>query len=293
MSKCDMIRDMLPLVAEEMASEETRKFVREHVAVCSECRAALLQMQKEAGRTGDAPTMPLKAVRREMRLRRLLIAALSIILALCALTPLVSLMTRQIWRPFDKDMVYVSATERGGRKVVNSVLLKDVQNAGRYWVENLDGEAALFVYAYDTLYDTLCGKKLTVHFSERDWPDKVPVTEVYYQQNAGAQSVPVWGTGEETAPLPLPRLYLGYYLALAVISAAALGLAMLFARKAPVLRSVLGKLLCAPLCYIAAHAAILGAETTSYSAQRDCAFIWCMWALFYAACLCALRLKRK
>ena len=41
MSKCDLIRDLLPLYVDGAASEESARAVEEHVAQCPECRQAL------------------------------------------------------------------------------------------------------------------------------------------------------------------------------------------------------------------------------------------------------------
>lgn len=295
MSKCNLIRDLLPLVAEEMASEETKTFVQKHIAFCPGCAAELAHMQKSAQPIGELPALPLRAVRRELIRRRALIVVLTALIAMCIVLPAVSLMTRPIYKPFDEDAVYVSSKNPGGQAYIDSVLMLDVQNAGWYWAEDADGgEAALYVYAYDTLYDTLMGKKIMVTFSQRQWPEGVPVTRVYYQQNNGQENVLLWGPETGERQITLPRLVLGYYVLFAAGAAAVLGAAWLFARRRSLrAKRLLAQLFFAPATYCAAHFAILQLDTASYSAQRDCIFIWCMWALLYGACLCALRLKRK
>ena len=50
MSKCDLIRDLLPLYVDGAASKESARAVEEHVATCYECRQALEDMR--------APTPP-------------------------------------------------------------------------------------------------------------------------------------------------------------------------------------------------------------------------------------------
>lgn len=44
-SNCNIIRDILPLYIEDMASVDTVSFVEEHLAICEECRAELEQMK--------------------------------------------------------------------------------------------------------------------------------------------------------------------------------------------------------------------------------------------------------
>ena len=45
MSKCDLIRDLLPLYVDGAASKESARAVEEHVATCYECRRALQDMR--------------------------------------------------------------------------------------------------------------------------------------------------------------------------------------------------------------------------------------------------------
>ena len=42
---CDVIRDLLPAVADEIASADTEALVKEHIEQCAACRAALDAMR--------------------------------------------------------------------------------------------------------------------------------------------------------------------------------------------------------------------------------------------------------
>ena len=53
--ECDMIRDLLPLCAEHMASEKSELIVREHLAECKACTAEWEALQNE---TLPAPEVP-------------------------------------------------------------------------------------------------------------------------------------------------------------------------------------------------------------------------------------------
>ncbi len=51
---CDVIRDLLPAVADEIASADTEALVKEHTKACADCRAALAAMRApEAAPTAD------------------------------------------------------------------------------------------------------------------------------------------------------------------------------------------------------------------------------------------------
>lgn len=48
-NECNIIRDLLPLYAEDMISADTVAFVEEHLAKCAECRAELENLKRESG----------------------------------------------------------------------------------------------------------------------------------------------------------------------------------------------------------------------------------------------------
>lgn len=73
MKDCGIVKDLLPLVAEDMASEESTAFVKEHIERCAECKAALDAMKAPVE---AEPAAPLKTVRKAVKRRGLLIAGL-------------------------------------------------------------------------------------------------------------------------------------------------------------------------------------------------------------------------
>lgn len=73
MKDCGIVKDLLPLVAEQLASEESTAFVKEHLKTCADCRAAFDAMQAPVE---AEPAAPLKTVRKAVKRRGLLIAGL-------------------------------------------------------------------------------------------------------------------------------------------------------------------------------------------------------------------------
>ncbi len=73
MKDCGIVKDLLPLVAEQLASEESTAFVKEHLKTCADCKAAFDAMQAPVE---AEPAAPLKTVRRTVKRRGLLIAGL-------------------------------------------------------------------------------------------------------------------------------------------------------------------------------------------------------------------------
>lgn len=73
MKDCGIVKDLLPLVAEELASEESTAFVEEHLKTCADCRAAFDAMKAPVE---AEPAAPLKTVRKAVKRRGLMIAGL-------------------------------------------------------------------------------------------------------------------------------------------------------------------------------------------------------------------------
>ena len=81
---CDVIRDLLPAVADELASEDTKALVKEHIEQCAACRAALDAMRAPS----PAPTADEKEIDYLKKTRkkgwRAVIASMLAVLMLCA-----------------------------------------------------------------------------------------------------------------------------------------------------------------------------------------------------------------
>lgn len=73
MKDCGIIKDLLPLYAEELASEESAALVREHLETCEDCRKVYEQMKAPVE---TEPAAPLITVRKAVKKRGWLIAGL-------------------------------------------------------------------------------------------------------------------------------------------------------------------------------------------------------------------------
>lgn len=70
--ECDVIRDLLPLYAEKLASPASSALVEQHLADCPACRAELEQMEKPVSvQPEPQPDAPLKNIRSSLNRRRL------------------------------------------------------------------------------------------------------------------------------------------------------------------------------------------------------------------------------
>lgn len=92
-NECNIIRDILPLYIEGMVSDDTVSFVEEHLHHCSECQENLAKLkapteidnlQKDTA-TRQNEAVPLKILKKKLQRRRIITAAISVILTVAAL----------------------------------------------------------------------------------------------------------------------------------------------------------------------------------------------------------------
>jgi len=93
---CDIIRDLLPLYAEDMVSPDSRKLVDDHLCGCDACTKILGSIQKAAAIPVASDPESLKKVKKGIRRRRIL----SVMAALLTLITLASFVITYLFVPF-------------------------------------------------------------------------------------------------------------------------------------------------------------------------------------------------
>ena len=251
---CGVIRDLLPLYVEDLASEETKQVVDEHLADCPDCREKLEELKQPATPEPDA-SEALRGVKKAIRRRRWQTALLA---ALLVFLPLFSLLARSIDKyalPWEKDL---TLSFDGRVSAMESELCTDPDT----------GETTLLLQGWSSRWNdrqTLTPERGILTFS--DIPDCV-----FYGYGFRSPQKLLFGRSMNGGAIILPRLALGFYLLLSLAAAAVLGLLWLILRKkkaAPVLRA----LFFAALSYPIGHLLVKGTQTLSFFLPRDLAFI--------------------
>ena len=93
---CNIIRDLLPLYAEDLASEDTRALVQEHLCGCIDCTNYLGSLKRETPIPVENTPDSLRKVKKTILRRRLL----SVAAALLSLITLASLVFTFLFTPF-------------------------------------------------------------------------------------------------------------------------------------------------------------------------------------------------
>lgn len=86
-NECNIVRDLLPLYIENMASEETREFVEAHLSNCPECNELYLSMTEKgkeeiADEEAQKKILPLRIVKRKLLCKKIVASAISVVILL-------------------------------------------------------------------------------------------------------------------------------------------------------------------------------------------------------------------
>ena len=282
-NKCNLIRDILPLYAEDMVSTDTREFVSEHLGHCEECRAQLGHMRKSAGVIPDAAVVPLKRIKKELCMKRLQTVIFTAFLACAIVTVAFGILTSPEFFPYSDHLLKVTEGSDGSITIAfnNKV-------TGYSCMKESDNETETEIYrinAWTTTWD--------LYLSDRGRQNMVIPSgketeiQIYYAQNNGSEDVLIHGSDEHAREngVTLPRLILMPYFILAVLVLAILAMIRLLLRNKPAAVARTDRMILLPVSYIAAHLCIKGIRFTTYSSQRDVCMILLAAMLLYFAML--------
>lgn len=274
---CPVVRDLLPLYAEDMVESETRALIDNHLADCSECQQKLSEAKIGAVVPVDA-AKPLLALKRQIRRRRWIAAIIAgLLVFVCVFTydyranslkpipwqdglvEVLGVETRSY------EDVYGGDPPEGRASTVEALVLKvDGRINGTqetYYAED-DGTNTAILQGFGRRAD-FAQNGLTPSNEMVICP--VPDRLIYGYE---APQCILWGEPLNGGVEVLPRLALAYYVLFALVLTALAGLLWLLFRKRA-WSWILRQVTFAPLSYAIAHLLLMGTSTTSFSLTRD------------------------
>lgn len=328
MSKdCSIVQDLLPLYAEDMLREETKKFVNGHLSQCAACRAELDALRADV-KPQPVSAQPLRELKKRLRRKKLTAVLLAVALALTLATAGFAYLTAPQYLPYDETEWMITRSPRAladgsimsdgltdlsGIESISVNLLTPVSGTKVTSTQDPDsGKTVYFITAWRTPLDTWCGTfdvSDTGDHAQREANalldalgetesartlftlDATNCTAIYYSPNNGQDDVLLCGS-RDGGVISLPRLALGYYVLLSLALLITLGIAFLICRKKKAGKA-LGYLALAPASYLAGHLLVKGLTTTSYQMQRDFSLIVFAAVLIYSAVLLTLSLLQQ
>lgn len=296
---CEIIRDLLPLYAEDIASKETCLMVEKHMESCPSCRKELEEMKTKTVENlpMDRDARPLKKLKNTLFKNKLKTIAFTVIITLLVTITAITIanLTTPNYIPYSKDVVDISENSDGTIVVEFS---KDVSDYDleRYLAEDQSG-FTFHITAWNTFWSRNIAKGSTQSIVLN--PKGERVSSVYYYQTDGSADMLIYGRNQvpNGGVITLPRLVLGYYLMVALISCILFALLLLIFYRNKKARYWLVRIVAVPASYIIGHFCIRGSHSSTYTALRDFIAILAIGVPLYIVFLLALALidyyKRK
>ncbi len=285
--QCDLIKDLLPLYAEDMVSPYTASLVEEHLAHCTDCQKELSLLKKPMAVPAPKATAPLEKIKKMLLLKKIQAIVLTAALAIAGTLAVFSYLTAPIYFPYSEDLLTVTTTE----DAVTISFNESVTGCSYESVKGSDNATTYFLSAWTTRLDRILGTYGTREIVlEKE--DRIPISIYFSQNDASSESdIPIYGG--TSGVVTLPRLALSYYLQLAGIVFLILAVALLVFWRKKSVRLWLLRILLLPLSYILGHLCVKGFSGVSYHMTRDLCFIVGVALFLYLALLFGLNLLRK
>lgn len=259
---CEIIEDVLPLCAENIASEATNRMVEEHIETCEKCRERFQKM-KEA--TNIVPTdigmMPMKKLQKKINRKRISGMVLSgLVVLLCSILAVIHL----------NSPIYFSGSQEAVSLIIegeDGVEVFFVEKVTGYDVDKseIDGNTVYSLTCWRTIWDKLWGRE-TKTISEVFEDIEVGDTIVFYGPGLEIDEVIYGDNSGSGGSITLPRLVLNYYLIFAILLLIAGMLVCVFIRKKDK-KYIAAKLTLVPFAYVVASIMVLMGKGDIYNAQ--------------------------
>ena len=294
---CSVVRDLLPLYAEEMIEEETRALVDEHLEECSECSQKLEEIKAAAAvpaeNTAVDTAKPLLALKKTINKRRRITAAIA---ALCVFILLFSAFHRiNEWHqvPWEEGLIQVIGVEKMADVEKRNSPFPEEEEAIRLPDESM-GLTIQFDSKISGIHSTMeknengtteiiqgwssnPNKKLTGDYSECSI-NPVPDRLLY---DTGSGQILLWGEPMDGSLVVMPRLALASYAILACCLASLSALLWFLFRNRQC-ASILRQVFFAPVSYLAGHLLIKGFHARTFFLEDDLGCILLVGAAVYA-----------
>lgn len=294
-NECSIVCDLLPLYAEDMVSEDTAEFVKEHLGNCPTCRAELEKLRKPvqpvaAQHVPDIDAEPLKRLKKALLMEKVQAILCTAAVLLALMLSGLSFLTAPEYFAYSQELVTVTEGANGeatisfSSEITNYKLQRIADPADKQTVYHLE----VWTCAWDRMFskpgaqDVIVkpenGHELLIYFTQ------------FINQSSSNSAVCIYGEIEPDSGgwMALPGLSMGYWLAINIVLLVILGVIWLNLRKKEKPRRLVERLILIPIAYMLGHLCVLGFHTLSYSEWRDAQMILAIGILFYCAMLLAL-----
>lgn len=294
-NECSIVRDILPLYAENMTSPDTAGFVREHLKTCAGCRKEYEHIKEPEAVRPPASAVPLMKLRRKIRAKKIQTALFTAVLVIALLVSAFAFLSAPEFFPYSGNLM--SVTENTDNSITITFDEKVTDYSCELYREPGLGTGSGEGYSYhieawtslwDRWFSARGVQSTTIHPK-----DNLPFT-VYYVSNNNLEDVCIYGPSltENGGLITLPRLALGYYLLSAIACFGILLVLRFVFRRREGVCTWIERIMLYPVSYALGHLCVLGFKTVSYSMQRDFMLILFLSVLIYCGLLLAHNIFR-
>ena len=274
---CAVVRDLLPLYAENLTEDETKKMVDEHLESCTECRQRLAEIDTRIVDPVDS-SKPLMALKKEIQKRRWFSAIVAALLVFVAVYTYFYHENKMELVPWQNGLIEVEGIEVRSYSEVFEGEVPSVSSESTVDVLVLKYDSiingiqeSMFKDDDGTVTELLQGwssqsrrNSLTKDYSEMTlYP--VPDRLLY---SVGSQQRLLWGEPMNGGVEVLPRLALAFYIYVAAGLALITGTVWFFLRNRES-SWIPRQIFFGPVSYLIAHFLIKGTGTQTFFMERD------------------------
>ncbi len=269
---CNTIEDMLPLVVEGLASEDTVKLVNEHVQACSKCNEEYMRLgeAKISYKSISKPeTLPLKSIRRKLKNKNIYIGLLSALILFLSLVIALNIATKPI------PLSYMEAIE--------STKLED----GKLFIKFNPIVSNYSIESYGPNHDIMAWKtNISRPFNKGEAKntlvniDNENPTTVYYINQTNELDKLIYGKVPHKGRLTLPRLAMNYYLLIMTFLFIIGVFLYLLLKRARKIRRILKIVIIFAFSYILGS--LFGSSGNTHHIIRDFCFVLVTSILFFS-----------
>ena len=283
---CDVIRDLLPLAAEELASADSMEVVREHLLECEGCRDAYEKLKKPPVIAAEEPG--LNTVRRNLWKRRFLTALCAVLVVCMAGCWFLSWFTAPIY--MDESIITGILDNGDGTVTISMDAAAVGRNTFQLEIDPTDAGETLVIW--------------TSRWLEWNWSEPIPrplsitrsvVHNGIYLSTGDGEDKLIYENPEKFingGVSILPRLYLSFYFQMSLLIGSA-GLILAFVlrkRRAGRWLALFGSFLC---CYGLCQGIVCGFNFASFFAEQELGWAVAMGICLWGALMCIWAMRKK
>lgn len=270
---CNIIKDILPLAAEDLASDDTVRLINDHIETCPRCKEEYMKLKSPKishNSINRTETIPLKSIKRKLKIRNIYVGLLSALIIGLLLILIINIATKPI------PLSYTEAID--SRRIENGKLfIKFNPIVSNYSIDSYGSRHTIMAWKTNVskFFNRGEAKNTVINI------DNEKSTIVSFISQIGELDKIMYGKIDGQGQLTLPRLAMNYYLlAMTTLFVVAIFLFFLF-KNVVQIKKILKIIIIFTLSYILGHISIFGGSGTTHHIIRDLYFVIASCTLYF------------